>query len=92
MQFNYRAIGRFMRRQLVRLAWTTTQQKWTTRGALFGLAFALLLPGFGVASAGGGVAGWMVAIPLFMLLFGLAGNRFGVGREQREISLHNSER
>lgn len=85
MQFNYRTTGRFMRRQFVRLAWTTTQQKWTTRGALIGLAFALMLPGFGVASAGGGISGWIVDVPLFTLLFGLAGNRFGVGREKATL-------
>jgi hypothetical protein len=30
MQLNYRATARFMRRQIIRMAWTTTQQKWTT--------------------------------------------------------------
>jgi hypothetical protein len=44
-----------------------------------------MLPGFGVARAGGGIAGWAIAVPLFMLLFGLAGNRYGVGREKATL-------
>ena len=85
MHFNYRATAHFMARQFVRLAWSSTQQKWTTTGALIGLAFALMLPGFGVASAGGGIAGWVIAVPFFMLLFGLAGNRYGLGREKAAL-------
>ena len=82
MQLSYRATARFLHRHFIRLAWTTTQQRWTTVGALFGLIFALFLPGFGIASAGRGLAGWIVAVPLFVLLFGLAGNRFGIAREK----------
>lgn len=85
MEFNRHAIGRFMARQFVRLAWTTTQQKCTTTGALVGFVFSILLPGFGLAMAGGGIAGWIVAIPLFTVLFGLVGNRIGVGREKAAL-------
>jgi len=85
MRIDYRATVHFMACQFVQLAWTTTQQKWTTAGALIGLTLSLMLPGFGVASAGGGIAGWKIAIPLLMLLFGLAGNRFGVGREKTAL-------
>jgi uncharacterized membrane protein len=85
MQLNYRATARFMSRRFVRLAWTTTQQKWTTTGSLVGLVFSMMLPGFGLASGGGGMAGWIVAIPLFMVVFGLAGNRIGIGREKATL-------
>lgn len=85
MQFDYYAIGRFIARQFVRFGWTTTQQKCTTTGALGGFVFSLLLPGFGLASGRGGIAGWMVAIPLLTALFGLAGNRVGVGREKAAL-------
>ncbi len=85
MQFNGNAVGRFIVRKFVRLAWTTTQQKCTTIGALVGFAFSMLLPGFGLASAGSGIAGWVIAVPLLTVLFGLAGNRVGIGREKAAL-------
>lgn len=85
MQFDKRAVAHFLTHQFVRLAWTTTQQKFTTSGAIVGFVFSLMLPGFGLVSGGGGIAGWMVAIPLLTVLFGLAGNRIGLGREKASL-------
>lgn len=85
MRFNRNAVGHFIVRKFVRLAWTTTQQRCTTVGAGVGLTFSTLLPGFGLVSAGAGIAGWMVAIPLFTVLFGLVGNRVGIGREKAAL-------
>ena len=86
MQFDYRATARFMARQSVRLAWTTTQQKWTTSFFVVGLTLAtLVMPGFGIAVFGTAFAGWWFAVFIMTLFFGLVGNRVGVGREKATL-------
>ncbi|KEQ08057.1 hypothetical protein [Pseudorhizobium pelagicum] len=86
MQFDYRATARFMARQSVRLAWTTTQQKWTTSFVVVGLTLAtLVMPGFGIAVFGTAFAGWWFAVFIMTLFFGLVGNRVGVGREKATL-------
>lgn len=83
MQLDYRATARFMTRKFVRLAWTTTQQKWTTSFAIAGLTLStLLMPGVGIVVFGTAFAGWWLAVFIMTLLFGLFGNRVGVGREK----------
>lgn len=83
MQFDYRTTARFMARHSVRLAWTTTQQKWTTSFVVAGLTLAtLVMPGFGIAVFGTAFAGWWFAVFIMTLFFGLVGNRVGVGREK----------
>lgn len=91
MQFYYRATARFMARQFVRLAWTTTQQKWTTSFVVAGLALAtLVMPGFGIAVFGTAFAGWWLAVVIMTIFFGLVGNRVGVGREKARL-LHKAQ-
>lgn len=86
MKFDYRAVARFMARQFVRLAWTTTQQKWTTSFITAGLALAtMVMPGLGIAVFGTAFAGWWFAVFIFTLFFGLVGNRVGVGREKATL-------
>lgn len=86
MQFNYRATARFMARQFVRLAWTTTQQKWTTSFVVAGLIVAtLVMPSLGIAIFGTAFAGWWLAVFIMTLFFGLVGNRVGVGREKASL-------
>ena len=86
MQFDYRATARFMARQSVRLAWTTTQQKWTTSFVVVGLTLAtLVMPGFGIVVFGMAFAGWWFAVFIMTLFFGLVGNRVGVGREKATL-------
>ncbi|MDQ0455162.1 hypothetical protein [Rhizobium paknamense] len=83
MQFNYRATARLIARHAVRLAWTTTQQKWTTSFGLAGLVLATMVtPSFGIVAFGTAFAGWWLAVFVITLLFGLMGNRVGVGREK----------
>ncbi|MGK9053115.1 hypothetical protein [Neorhizobium petrolearium] len=87
MQFDYRATARFMAHQFLRLAWTTTQQKWTTSFIIAGLTLAtLVMPGFGIAVFGTAFAGWWFAVFVMTLFFGLVGNRIGVGREKAAIT------
>lgn len=86
MQFDYRATARFMARHSVRLAWTTTQQKWTTSFVIGGLALAtMVMPRLGIAVFGTAFAGWWFAVFIMMLFFGLVGNRVGVGREKATL-------
>lgn len=86
MQLNYRATARFMFRHFVRLAWTTTQQKWTTAFVMAGLALATIaMPRIGIAIFGTAFAGWWFAVLLMALFFGLVGNRVGVGREKATL-------
>ena len=86
MQFYYRATAHFMARQFVRLAWTTTQQKWTTSFVVAGLALAtLMMPRFGIAVFGTAFAGWWFAVCIMTLFFGLVGNRVGVGRKKATL-------
>ncbi|CDZ66615.1 Hypothetical protein NGAL_HAMBI2605_48910 [Neorhizobium galegae bv. orientalis] len=86
MQLNYRASARIMARQLVRLAWTTTQQKWTTSFIVVGLALATVaMPRLGIAVFGTAFAGWGVAVFVMTVFFGLVGNRVGVGREKAAL-------
>lgn len=86
MQFDYRATAHFMARQFVRLAWTTTQQKWTTSFIIGGLALAtMVMPGLGIAVFGTAFAGWWFAVFIMTLFFGLVGNRVGVGREKATL-------
>lgn len=86
MQFDYRATARFMARHSVRLAWTTTQQKWTTSFVIAGLVLAtMVMPGLGIAVFGTAFAGWWFAVFITTLFFGLVGNRVGVGREKASL-------
>lgn len=86
MQLDYRATARFMARQFVRLAWTTTQQKWTTSFIIGGLSLAtLIMPGLGIAAFGTAFAGWWLAVFVTTVFFGLVGNRVGVGREKAAL-------
>lgn len=86
MQINYRATARFIARQFVRLAWTTTQQKWTTASVIAGMALATaIMPGLGIAVFGTAFAGWWLAVVIMTLFFGLVGNRVGVGREKATL-------
>lgn len=86
MQLNYRATARFMRRQIIRMTWTTTQQKWTTSFVGGGLALAsLLMPPFGIAVFGTAFAGWWLAVFILTVFLGLVGNRVGVGREKASL-------
>ncbi|UXT48166.1 hypothetical protein FY136_02550 [Agrobacterium tumefaciens] len=86
MQFDYRASARFMARQFVRLAWTSTQQKWTTSFIVAGLVLAsTVMPGLGIAVFGTAFAGWWFAVFLMTVFFGLIGNRVGIGREKATI-------
>ena len=86
MQFNYSATARFMLRQLIRLAWTTTQQKWTTSFVLAGTVLAMVvMPRLGIAVFGTAFAGWWFAVLVMTIFFGLVGNRVGVGREKATL-------
>lgn len=86
MQLNYRATARFMRRQIIHRAWTTTQQKWTTSFVIGGLALAsVVMPPVGIALFGTAFAGWWLAVFVMTVFFGLVGNRFGIGREKAAI-------
>ncbi len=86
MQFDYRATARFMARQFIRLAWTTTQQKWTTSSIIGGLVLAsLAMPALGIAVFGTAFAGWWLAVFIMTVFFGLVGNRVGVGREKATL-------
>jgi hypothetical protein len=86
MQFNYRATARFMFRHFVRVAWTTTQQKWTTASVIAGLVLAtMVMPGLGIAVFGTAFAGWWLAVFVMTIFFGLIGNRVGVGREKATL-------
>ncbi|NRQ13486.1 hypothetical protein [Ensifer sesbaniae] len=86
MKFNFRARARLMSRLFVRLAWTTTQQKWTTSFVLAGMVLATMVtPGLGIAVFGTAFAGWWLAVFLATVFFGLLGNRVGVGREKARI-------
>lgn len=86
MQLKYRATAQFMRRQIIRMAWTTTQQKWTTSFVGGGLALAsLLMPPFGIAVFGTAFAGWWLAVFIMTVFFGLVGNRVGLGREKATL-------
>ena len=86
MQFDYRAAARFMRLQLKRHTWTTTQQKFTTGFAVAGLVLAtIVMPPFGIAVFGTAFAGWWFAVFIMTVFFGLLGNRFGVGREKAAL-------
>ncbi len=82
MQFSYRATARFMLRQFVRLAWTSTQQKWTTSFVLAGVTLAtIVMPRLGIAVFGTAFAGWWLAVFVMTVFLGLVGNRLGVGRD-----------
>ncbi|MBX5172611.1 hypothetical protein HJB84_22525 [Rhizobium sp. NZLR1b] len=86
MEFNYRATARFMCRQVIRLVWTTSQQKWTTSFLLAGMTLAaILMPPFGIVVFGTAFAGWWFAVLVMTVFFGLVGNRVGVGREKAAI-------
>lgn len=75
-----------MARQFVRLAWTTTQQKWTTSFIIAGLVLAsMIMPGLGIAVFGTAFAGWWLAVFITTVFFGLVGNRVGVGREKATL-------
>ncbi|MFS2326421.1 hypothetical protein U2P60_13565 [Brucella sp. H1_1004] len=96
MRFDFSATARFMRRQFIRRAWTTTQQKWTTSFVILGLTLAtLVVPPFGIAVFGTAFAGWGAGVIILTLFFGLVGNRFGLEREKasllREIKISNGQ-
>jgi len=81
MKFDLTATSRLLRGRFVRHAWTTSRQKRVTTGVVFGMIVALLLPGFGIAALGGAIAGWLIALPLFAVLGGLAGGHFATRNE-----------
>ena len=86
MQLNYRRATRFLGRQFVRLAWTTTQQKWTTAGICAATITTIaFVPNLGIAIFGTAFAGWWVVLFVTAMLGGLAGNRVGVGREKAAL-------
>lgn len=86
MSISYASAGRFLRRQLYRLSWSTTQRRWTTGAAIAGFAIAAIyVPGLGIASGGGAFAGWWLVVGVVTLLFALIGNRLGIGREKAEL-------
>lgn len=86
MKFEYGRTARFMRRQFVRHAWTTTQQKWTTSFIFGGLLIATIaVPPLGIAVFGTAFAGWWLTVFLMTLFFGLVGNRVGIGRERAAL-------
>ncbi|WFS02401.1 hypothetical protein [Rhizobium tumorigenes] len=86
MTFDYRGTARWMRQHFIQHAWTTTQQKWTTGGVVAGLTVAtIVMPPLGIAVSGTAFAGWWLAVFVMTILFGLFGNRLGVGREKAEL-------
>ena len=86
MKLDFRATARFLARQAVKRAWTTSQQRWTTSfvGVGFLLA-AIFVPPFGIAALGTAIAGWWIAVIVVTIVFGLVGNRFGIGREKAAL-------
>jgi hypothetical protein len=81
-----------MRRQALRRAWTTTQQRWTTSFVIGGLVLATLVtPSFGIAVFGTAFAGWWVAVALLAVFSGLVGNRIGIGREKAAMERKGAE-
>ena len=86
MKFDYTVTARWMRQRLIRHAWTTTQQKWTTSFVVGGLILAtVVMPPLGIAVFGTAFAGWWFAVFLMTLVCGLVGNRFGIGRERAAL-------
>ena len=86
MQLNYRATARFMFRHFVRLTWTTTQQKWTTAFVIAGLVLvSMVMPGLGIAVFGTAFAAWWLVVLVVTVIFGLIGNRIGVGCEKAAL-------
>lgn len=81
MKLEFWMAWRALRRQFARYAWTTSRQKRVTIGVVSGMIMALLLPGFGIAALGGAIAGWLIALPLFAVLGGLAGGHFATRNE-----------
>lgn len=59
------------------------ETRWSVAGAVIGLVFGLIFGGVGVAAFGGalGLSGFLV----FPLLFGIVGNRYGIGRDRKTL-------
>lgn len=57
------------------------ERRWTTVGVIAGVVFSFFIGGIGVAMGGSAFAlwGWL----FFGAIFGLIGNRIGVGRQHR---------
>ncbi|OKP76047.1 hypothetical protein BTE77_17250 [Ensifer adhaerens] len=86
MNRHWKTGAQIVRRTFVRRAWTTTQQRWTTGSIVAGLVFAsLAMPSFGIAVFGTAFAGWWLAVFITTGVFGLVGNRFGIGREKAAL-------
>lgn len=65
---------------------------WTVVGFAFGVLVAFLVTGIGIAMLGGAFAVAGLSLPLMLaMLLGLAGNRFGVGRDRRREGIRLSE-
>lgn len=91
MAFDYIGNGKRMRVMAQRYLLSTPQRKWTTYGVVAAFVPAsVLMPPFGIAVFGGAFAGWWVAVGIFTLIGGLAGNRWGVHAELKVKELPRS--
>ncbi|WP_156468007.1 hypothetical protein [Rhizobium sp. Leaf371] len=73
-----------MNETVARLAWSSTRCRCATTGMIIGIVFAMLLPGFGIASGGKGTSGFGVALIVFALIGWLVGRSIGVEFEDRK--------
>lgn len=86
MKRHWKTAAQIVQTTFIRRAWTTTQQRWTTASIVAGLLFAsLVMPSFGIAVFGTAFAGWWLAVFLTTGVFGLVGNRLGIGREKATL-------
>jgi predicted lipid-binding transport protein (Tim44 family) len=59
------------------------ETKWSIAGAVTGLLFGLFFGGVGVAAFGGAIG--LYGFIVFPLLFGIIGNRYGIGRDRKAL-------
>lgn len=59
------------------------ETRWTIRGAVFGLLAGLFVGGVGISAGGDaiGISGCLLG----MVVFGAIGNRFGIGRDRKNL-------
>lgn len=93
MRFQFRRVSSWFKRMFIRHAWRTSQQKWTTSFVVAGFAIAsLFMPGLGIAIFGTAFAGWWLAVLIVTVIFGMTGNRIGIGREKAEMQRRSSQK